>query len=119
MYHENIPENAGVSVHTGFPNPAIDASLKDLDLNQLLISHSAATYLMRISGGEWRSYGIFAGDIIIVDRAVPIHQNDIVVWWQAESFVLSHMHQVPKNTPVWGAVTTTIHRFKPQEAGSR
>lgn len=112
LHHDNIPADAGVSVHTGFPNPAIDASLKDLDLNQLLISHSAATYMMRIASSEWRSLGIFDGDITIVDRAVTAHPNDIVSWWKDDSFVLSHLHQVPKNAVVFGTVTATIHQFK-------
>lgn len=112
IYHDALPKDAGVSVHTGFPNPAIDASLKDLDLNQLLISHSTATYLMRISGGEWRALGIFAGDIAVVDRAVTAHSNDIVAWWHNDSFMLSHLHQVPKDATVWGTITTTIHQFK-------
>lgn len=112
MYNDNLPQDAGVSVHTGFPNPAIDASLKDLDLNQLLIGHSTATYLMRIAGSEWRQLGIFVGDIVIVDRAVTAHRNDIVAWWHQDSFMLSHLHQVPKHATVWGTITATIHQFK-------
>lgn len=112
MYNDNIPRDAGVSIHTGFPNPAIDASLKDLDLNQLLISHSVATYFMEIAGDEWRSLGIHNGDIAIVDRAVTARRNDIVVWWQQDNFAFSHLHQVPKNAVVWGTITATIHRFK-------
>lgn len=112
MYNDNIPKDAGVSIHTGFPNPAIDASLKDLDLNQLLVSHSTATYMMRISGSDWRQLGIFNGDIAIIDRAVTALRNDIVAWWHNDSFMLSHLHQVPKNAVVWGTITATIHQFK-------
>lgn len=112
IYNDNIPKDAGVSVHTGFPNPAIDASLADLDLNKLLINHSAATYLMRIAGGEWRALGIFTNDIVVVDRAVTAHSNDIVAWWHDDSFMLSHLHQVPKDATVWGVITSTIHQFK-------
>ena len=112
MYNDNIPKDAGISIHTGFPNPAIDASLKDLDLNQLLISHSAATYFMEIEGNNWRSLGIFNGDITIIDRAMSIQANDIVVWWHEDAFTLSHLHQVPADATVWGAITATVHRFK-------
>ncbi len=111
MYHDSLPER-GVAIHTGFPNPAIDAALKDLDLNTLLISHSAATYFMEVAGNDWRALGIFAGDIAIIDRAITAHKNDIVAWWQHDSFVLSHLHQVPKNAQVFGTITSTIHRFK-------
>jgi len=117
LYHNSIPMDAGVSVHTGFPNPAIDASLKELDLNQLLISHSAASYFMRVSGGEWQPLGIFDGDIVIIDRAVTSSPNDLVAWWQHDTFAVSHLHSVPKNAVIFGTVTSTIHQFK--ETGRR
>jgi DNA polymerase V len=112
MYHDAIPKNAGISVHTGFPNPATDASLKDLDLNQLLVSHSAATYYMEITGNNWQQVGIFDGDIAIIDRAITAHGNDIVVWWHQDSFTMTPLHKVPKDAVVWGTITATIHRFK-------
>lgn len=112
LYHEKVSSLHGVSVHTGFPNPAIDASLKDLDLNTLLVSHSAATYYMQIVGDGWKELGIFSGDIALVDRAVTAYANDIVVWWGGDEFVFSNLHAVPKGAVVWGVVTSTIHRFK-------
>ena len=111
MYNDNLPTE-GVAIHTGFPNPAIDASLKDLNLNQLLIAHSASSYMMRVQGNEWQHLGIFNGDIAIIDRSLTAHQNDIVVWWHEDVFMLSHLSQVPKQATVWGMVTSTIHIFK-------
>jgi DNA polymerase V len=102
----------GVSIHAGFPNPALDGSLDSLDLNRLLIKHTAGTYFMRISGNDWQSSGIFAGDIIIVDRVVNAQPNDLIVWWQGESFVVSLPSRLPKGTPHWGVVTTTIHPYR-------
>lgn len=112
MYNDNIHKKTGVSVHTGFPNPAIDASLKDLDLNQLLITHPAATYLMRVADNDWRTLGIFAGDVAIVDRAVTAHRNDIVAWSHDDLFVLSYLGQMPRGAVIFGVVTSTIHQFK-------
>lgn len=111
IYHKGVSKE-GVAIHTGFPNPAIDASLKDLDLNQLLIAHSASSYMMRIVGNDWHQLGIFDGDIAIIDRSLTARRNDIVVWWQDDSFRLSHLSQVPKSAAVWGIVTSTIHIFK-------
>lgn len=109
MYYEN-PE--GVSVHDGFPNPAADTSLQSLDLNSLLITRTATTYLMRMGGNEWRPLGIFDGDIVIVDRSLNARPNDLVVWTKAERFVISHKHQVAEGSPVWGVVTATIHQYR-------
>lgn len=109
MYYEN-PE--GVSIHGGFPNPAADASLQGIDLNKLLIENSISTYLMRIDGDEWQSIGIFSGDIAIIDRAVTAYKNDLVVWVLHDEFVISPRHRVPKNSVVWGVVTSVIHQYR-------
>lgn len=105
-------QDAGVVEHAGFPNPATDRSIQTLDFNKLLVAHSAATYLMQINGNSWRSLGIFDTDIVVVDRALSFGTNDLVVWWQGDSFTISHLNQVPKDIETWGVVTATIHRFK-------
>lgn len=102
----------GVSVHDGFPNPATDSSLQLLDLNSLLIKHRISTYFMRIAGDDRREQGIFDGDIVIIDRALKPKRNDLVVWWEGETFRLSPKHAVPLDTPTWGVVTSTIHQFR-------
>jgi hypothetical protein len=112
MNYEN-PD--GVSVHDGFPNPATDSSLQLLDLNQLLIRHRISTYFMRIAGSDWRELGVFSGDIAIIDRALKPKNNDLVIWWEGESFRLSPKHAVPLDTPTWGVVTSTIHQFREKE----
>jgi DNA polymerase V len=109
MYYEN-PE--GVSVHGGFPNPAIDASLQGIDLNKFLIQNSAATYLMRVAGNEWQRVGIFDSDVIIIDRAITPRQNDLVVWWYDGSFAISPRHALPEGAEVWGVVTSAIHQYR-------
>jgi DNA polymerase V len=112
MHEEEQP--AGVSVHTGFPNPAADRSLSNLDLNQLLIQRTASTFLFRIRGEEWKDRGIFDGDIAIIDRALDARPNDLVVWWQdgREQFAITYRREVPPDIPIWGVITSTIHQFR-------
>lgn len=102
----------GVSVHTGFPNAALDSAARVLDLNRLLIQHPAATYYMQIAGCSWQANGIFDGDIAIVDRVLTPHPNDLVVWWQGESFVISAFHLVPRQQEVWGVIAAIVHRYR-------
>lgn len=109
MYHEN-PN--GVSVHDGFPNPATDASLQGIDLNKALVHNSAATYFMRIEGNSWESSGIFAGDIILIDRALFVRKTDLVVWWHQDSFAISPKHVLPEGAEAWGVVTSVIHLYR-------
>lgn len=102
----------GVSAHVGFPNPALDTSLDTLDLNKLLVQHPAGTYFMRISGNDWQEVGIFDGDIALVDRVVSAHANDLIVWWEGESFVISRPAKLPKGVGHWGVVTSVIHPYQ-------
>lgn len=109
MYYEN-PD--GVSVHNGFPNPATDTSLQSIDLNSMLIRHSASTFLMRIAGNEWAKQGIYEGDIAIVDRALSARGNDPVVWTRHSELVISPKHKIPEGAEVWGAITAIIHQYR-------
>lgn len=104
----------GISVHTGFPNPAADTSLRSLDLNQLLVQHSASTYFFRVRGSEWETSGVFDGDIAIIDRAVDVRKTDTVIWWNADSneFSISTYSHMPADAHVWGVITATIHQHR-------
>jgi SOS-response transcriptional repressor LexA len=102
----------GVSTHAGFPNAAVGSANKQLDMTELLIKHPSATYLMKLDSDEWNSYGMFTGDIVVVDRAVEPRDIDTVVWWDHDQFVISLKSHVPHNTATWGTVTSVIHQFR-------
>lgn len=106
--------NDGLSIHTGFPNPALDKSLDNLDLQQLLIPHPVSSFLFRIAGEQWQEVGIFSGDIAIIDRALHPKPSDIVVWWDTDmgEFGLSYKKAMPRQAQIWGVVTATIHQLR-------
>lgn len=109
------PKNLdGVSIHTGFPNPAIDQRLQALDFNQLLIENTVSTYMFRVRGNEWENAGVFDGDIAVVDRALNARKNDVVVWWRegAGEFAISRQGDMPEGAAMWGVITATIHQFR-------
>ncbi|WP_392562259.1 translesion error-prone DNA polymerase V autoproteolytic subunit [Orbus sturtevantii] len=67
------------SISAGFPSPAQDFIEKRIDLNELLIKHPSATYLLRASGDSMIEGQISSGDILVVDSAkTPVH-GDIVI----------------------------------------
>jgi SOS-response transcriptional repressor LexA len=112
MQDEQVPE--GVSIHTGFPNPAADRSLGSLDLHQLLVARPASTFLFRVAGNQWQDTGIFDGDIAVIDRALDAHSSDIIAWWNetAGEFALSARMHMPVEAALWGVVTAVIHQFR-------
>lgn len=65
----------------GFPPPASDFAVKRHDLNELLITHLAATFMWRISGQSMIELGIFDGDIVVVNRAL-LPASTATSWWQ-------------------------------------
>ncbi|WP_105903463.1 LexA family protein [Vibrio gangliei] len=71
-----IRASAGVS---GFESPASEYTQLGLDLDALLIRHPNATFFSRVSGESMRDDGIFDDDILIVDRAVNVTNNSIIV----------------------------------------
>jgi len=67
---------AGIS---GFESPANEYIDVALSLDELLISHTSATFIGRAQGDSMQGFGIFSGDLLIVDRAAPTNNFDIVV----------------------------------------
>lgn len=66
-------------VACGFPSPADDYLELDLDLNQYLIKHPAATFFVRAEGDSMRGIGILPGDLLIVDKSLMPKDNSIVL----------------------------------------
>ncbi len=66
-------------VSAGFPSPAQDYVEQTLDLNQLCIHRPAATFFVRVEGESMIDAGIFADDILVVDRSIKPQHGDIVV----------------------------------------
>jgi DNA polymerase V len=66
-------------ISAGFPSPASDYVEKNLDLNDLMVLHPAATFFVRVSGDSMRDAGILEGDYLVIDRSLKVAQNDIVI----------------------------------------
>lgn len=118
-------------VCAGFPSPAEDLGAQRIDLTELLIKHSQATYFLRASGHSMVEVGIFDNDILIVDRAIKPRHNHIVVAIVDGDFTVKQLYQragriklkaanptfpeiVPKDgqtIEVWGVVTGSVKQF--------
>jgi len=115
----------------GFPSPAADYLELKLDLNQLLVKHRESTFFMRVDGDSMIGAGIHSGDLIVVDRALPIqHKKIAVVVLDGElllkRFVIDGSKVILQsenpeyasielgieaNLEVWGVVTSVIHEL--------
>lgn len=117
-------------ISAGFPSPADDFLDKNLDLNQHLIKHPAATFFVRVSGDSMTGAGINNNDILIVDRSLELADGKIIIAIlngeltvkryrkiNGESFLMAENPkykpiEVGENKPfeVWGVVTSVIHK---------
>ena len=67
------------SVPCGFPSPAAGYEDTRLDLNELCIPRPSSTYMVRCDGDSMKGIGIYAGDILVVDRSLKPKHGDTVV----------------------------------------
>lgn len=118
------------SVSAGFPSPADDHLEANLDLNQHLIKHPAATFFVRVSGDSMIGAGIHDADVLVVDRSLTCRDGSIVI--AVVDGELTVKRYFTKNTGcilvaenpkypdivvtqemdfrIWGVVTTVIHK---------
>ena len=110
-----LAEGDGVSIHSGFPNPATDRAGQStplaLDLNRLFIRHPSSTYLFRVAGHSWQRLGIFDGDIALIDRALAPRSSDFVIAWQASGFRFCRWADLQDDV-LWGVVSAVIHPYQ-------
>jgi SOS-response transcriptional repressor LexA len=100
-----------VSVHAGFPNPAAERTGAPLSLDKLLVHHPSSTYFFRVRGHSWNRYGVFDGDLAVIDRALTPQGRALVVWWQESGeFAVSPFDRVSEQN-TWGTITAIIHTF--------
>jgi DNA polymerase V len=66
-------------VPAGFPSPASEYIEQNIDLNEHLISHPSASYLLRAGGSSMIELGIFNNDLLLVDRSLTAQQGDVVI----------------------------------------
>lgn len=116
------------SVVIGFGSPSNDSGVTRLDLNDILIKHPQASFLMRVAGDSMRDAGIGDGDLVLIDRAVaPLHGHVVIAVVEHE-FVCRRLlsRQGPlrlqaadpavadivpvdgEGFQIWGVVTTAI-----------
>ncbi len=117
-------------LEAGFPSPAEDYIQLPLDLQELLVTHPAATFFVKIQGDSMEGAGLHSGDILVVDRSLTPQSGKIVVALINGEFTVKRLKiekekifLIPANPrypvievvegsdfQVWGVVTYAIHR---------
>ena len=108
----------------GFPSPAENYTERPLDLHRLLIQHPSATFFFRVHEEGKPKYGIFPGDILIIDRAAEVKKESVLLGITDGEFVLRTSREIKKQSSseygfhnttdthsfeLWGVVIYAIH----------
>jgi DNA polymerase V len=81
------------SVAISFGSPASESGVTRLDLNQILVRHPQAAFLMRIVGDSMRDAGVDDGDLALVDRALNAAHGQVVIAIVNDEFVCRRLHR--------------------------
>lgn len=118
------------AVPAGLPCPADDYVERRISLDEHLVRHPENTFFMRVAGDSMRGLGIFDGDLLVVDRAVPAAHGCVVIavldgeftvkqlLHTAEGQVLRAAHPDYADTlikpgqdfSIWGVVRWNVHK---------
>jgi DNA polymerase V len=83
---------AGMHVRAGFTSPAEDFLDKRIDLNEVMVTHPQATFLLRVSGDSMIQAGIHHDDILLVNRAIRPRHRSVVVAIVDGEFTCKYLH---------------------------
>lgn len=118
------------SVPAGFPSPADDYVEQRISLDEHLIGRRESTFFMRVAGDSMRGLGIFDGDLLVVDRALPAASGRVVIAVVDGEFTVKQllntptgqvlraahpdyadMHIAPEQDfSIWGVVSWNVHK---------
>ena len=121
------------SVAISFGSPASESGVTRLDLNDILIRHPQAAFLMRIAGDSMREAGVEEGDLALIDRAIDATHGRVVIAVIDDEFVCRRLVQRGSDVrlqatdpacpdwvagegqelQIWGVVTHVIRPLSP------
>ncbi len=118
------------AVPAGFPSPADDYAEQRISLDERLVEHRESTFFMRVAGDSMKGKGIFDGDLLVVDRALPAMHGCVVIAVVDGEFTVKQLLHTPKghvlraahpdyadmhikpeqDFSIWGVVSWNIHK---------
>ena len=119
-------------VAAGAPSPADDHVDETLDLNHYMVEHPESTYMLKVEGESMIEAGIFANDILVVDRSLPPAHNKIVIASLDGQLTVKRLYHrdgviklMPENSAlspieisdeneltIWGVVVGSLRKFQ-------
>jgi repressor LexA len=81
------------TVEAGFPSPAEEELLDTMTLDEWLIRHREATYMLQVRGESMINAGIRPGDVALVERGKEPRDGDIVIACVDGKWTMKYYHK--------------------------
>jgi DNA polymerase V len=110
-------------IASGFPAASDDYADKGLNLHELLVKNTSATYFMKVVDMSFSKLHIYTNDLLVIDRSLTPKRNSLIIFSTEKELMLDRLALingklmplsafVPNETPswmLWGVVTVVIH----------
>lgn len=131
-----IPEDQRIPLYlspvaAGFPSAADDYVDQQVNLHELLVHNSAATYFVRAVGDSMLGAGVHDGDLLVVDRSAEARSGRVVIAALDGELTVKRLVRrkgrallLPENPAypeiditdrehvhIWGVVTYAVHKL--------
>lgn len=94
---------------TGFSSPATHYNEPRIDLNNVLIPNSEATFYIRVIDEASAELNINKNDVLIVDKSLTPKQNQLAVVINEGNFEIIRMKEnLTEEIQIWGVITFII-----------
>ena len=67
------------AVQAGFPSPAEEELVDLINLDEFLVTHPEATFMLTVSGESMIDAGIHPADLVLVEKGAQVRNGDVVV----------------------------------------
>lgn len=119
------------AVPAGFPSFADGQVERRISSDDQLVQHRESTFFMRVAGDSMRGLGIFDGDLLVVDRALPATHGCIVIAVVEGEFTVKQLLdtadgrilrsayydyadlpiRAEQDFAIWGVVSWNVHKL--------
>ncbi len=83
-------------IAAGFPSAAEEELCDTMTLDEYLVPHKEATYMLKVSGDSMIEAGIMPGDLVLVERGREARNGDVVVAEVDKSWTLKYFDKKGK-----------------------
>ena len=75
-------------IKCGFPSPAEGYAEQEIDFNRYITDHPSSSYCFYVKGDSMEGLHIAEGDLIVVDRSIPLESGKIIICCLDREFTL-------------------------------